>query len=203
VTRPDHGLDFYSQNEDLAREAAEAIPEPGHPFWIRDFRAWEANWSTHLGTTGVFIDGLDSFRCDVAIWRSIMDRSGFRRMTSKDMRVNDIHNPLSMGYVPSRDEADRGAFRGLSSFRDDMPPVTMMTSVVRDGNIVRIQGSVADTSDVKSVTVNGLAARSTRDGFAEWELTLDAPAGTPLTLSASSVDVNGLAEKTPHVLHVD
>ena len=203
VTRPERGLDLYSQNETLAREASEAMPEPGHPFWIRDFRAWEANWSTHLGTTGVFIDGLDSFRCDVAIWRSIMDRSGFRRMTSKEMRVNDIHNPLSMGYVPSKDDADRGAFRGLSSFRDDMPPVTTMTSVVRDGNIVRIQGSVADTSDVKSVTVNGHAAQSTRDSFAEWELTLDAPAGTPLTLSASSIDVNGLAEQTPHVLHVD
>ena len=113
VTRPDRGLDFYSQNESLAREAAEAMPEPGHPFWIRDFRGWEANWATHLGTTGVFIDGLDVFRSDVAIWRSIMDGSGFRRMTTKDMRVNDIHNPLSSGYVPSRDEdSDAGRLPG-------------------------------------------------------------------------------------------
>jgi hypothetical protein len=203
VTRPDQGLDLYAQNQSLAREAAEAMPEPGHPFWIRDFRAWEANWATHLGTTGVFIDGLDSFRCDVAIWRSIMDRSGFRRMTTKDMRVNDIHNPLSMGYVPSQDEAAHGAFRGLSSFRDDMPPVTTITRVVRDGNIVQIRGSVADTSDIKSVTVNGHAAQSTRDSFAEWEAILEAPAGTPLTLTASSIDVNGHAEQTPHILRVD
>src|SRR4029450_1388310 len=59
----------------LAREAAEARPEPGKPFWIRNFRCWEANWSLHLGTTGVFVDGLDTTRSDVAIWRSIMDGS--------------------------------------------------------------------------------------------------------------------------------
>ncbi|MFO0957392.1 MAG: G8 domain-containing protein [Isosphaeraceae bacterium] len=203
VTRPDRGLDFYAQNQDLAREAVAAMPDPSHPFWIRDFRAWEANWSLHLGTTGVFVDGLDSFRSDVAIWRSIMDGSGFRRMTSKDMRVNDIHNPLSLGYIPSEEDSRRGAFRGMSSFRDDMPPVTMITEAVRDGNILRVKGSVADTSDARSVTVNGKPARSVRDGFAEWEITLDAPVGKAVEVTASAIDVGGHAEKTPHVIRVD
>ena len=203
VTRPDRGLDFYSQNESLAREAAEAMPEPGHPFWIRDFRGWEANWATHLGTTGVFIDGLDVFRSDVAIWRSIMDGSGFRRMTTKDMRVNDIHNPLSSGYVPSKDEADRGVFRGVSSFRDDMPPTTVITSAVRDGNLVVVKGSTADTSDLRRVTVNGRPARSTRGSFAEWEIALDAPAGKPFEVTATSEDVHGHVEPRPHVVRVD
>jgi hypothetical protein len=151
----------------------------------------------------VFIDGLDVSRPDVAIRRSIMDRSGFRRMTTKDRRVNDIDNPLSSGYVPSKDEADRGAFRGLSSFRDDMRPVTTITSVVRDGNIVQVRGSVADTTDIKSVTVNGRAARSIRDSDAGWEVTIDVAAHKPVQLTASAVDVNGLAEKMPHVLRVD
>ncbi len=203
VTRPDRGLDFYSQNESLAREAAEAMPEPGHPFWIRDFRGWEANWATHLGTTGVFVDGLDVFRSDVAIWRSIMDGSGFRRMTTKDMRVNDIHNPLSSGYVPSKETADRGAFRGVSSFRDDMPPTTVITSAVRDGNLVVVKGSTADTSDVRRVTVNGRPARSTRGSFAEWEIALDAPAGQPFEVTATSEDVHGHVEPRPHLVRVD
>lgn len=203
VTRPERGLDFYSQGQDLSREAREAMPEPGRPFWLRDFRAWEANWSLHLGTTGVFVDGLDSFRSDVAIWRSIMDGSGFRRMTSRDMRVNDIHNPLSSGYMPSEEDGGRGAFRGVSSFRDDLPPVTMITEVVRDGNVVHVRGSTADASDVRSVVVNGRPARSVRDAYAEWEAVLDAPAADPVQVSASAVDVNGHAEKTPHVLRVD
>ncbi|MDR3618282.1 MAG: G8 domain-containing protein [Paludisphaera borealis] len=203
VTRPDRGLDFYSQNESLAREAVEAMPEPGHPFWIRNFRGWEANWATHLGTTGVFIDGLDVFRSDVAIWRSIMDGSGFRRMTTKDMRVNDIHNPMSTGYVPTKEESEKGAFRGLSSFKDDMPPTTVITSAVREGNLVRVRGSVADTSDIKRVLVNGRDAASTRGSFAEWEAVLEAPSGAAIDVGAGAEDVHGHVEPRPHVIHVE
>ncbi len=123
ITRPERGLDLYGQNKTLASEAAEAMPQPGKPFWIRDFRCWEANWAIHLGTTGVFVDGLDVFRSDVAIWRSIMDRSGYRRITTREMRVNDIHNPLSMGLPPREEESEgRRSFGGVSSFKDELPP---------------------------------------------------------------------------------
>lgn len=214
VTRPvGGGLDFPNQNVTLAREAAEAMPEPGKPFWIRDFKCWEANWSLHLGTTGVFVDGLDTWRSDVAIWRSIMDRSGFRRIVSKDMRVNDIHNPLSMGFPDEsqyeNDKAAEGAPRrvnrmgGVSSFRDELPPVTIITSVVRDGNLVQVRGSVADTSNIKQVTVNDRMARSTRGSYAEWELFLDIPAGQPVALTAKAEDVAGHVEQTPHVVKID
>ncbi|MDB5342624.1 MAG: hypothetical protein JWP89_1001 [Schlesneria sp.] len=202
VTRPaGGGLDIYDQNVTLAREAADAMPPAGQPFWIRNFRCWEANWAVHLGTTGVFVDGLDVFKSDVAIWRSIMDRSGFRRMTTKEMRVNDIHNPLSMGLPPAS-ESNRGSFGGVSSFKDVMPPTTMITSAVRDGNIIRVRGSVADASDVKRVVVNERPARSTRGSYAEWEITLDAPIGKPFEIAAFAEDVGGHTEPKPHVLHV-
>lgn len=215
VTRPvGGGLDFPNQNQTLAREAAEAMPEPGKPFWIRDFKCWEANWSLHLGTTGVFVDGLDTFRSDVAIWRSIMDRSGFRRLTSKEMRVNDIHNPLSMGFPDeneyTNDNATEGPtprranrMGGVSSFRDEMPPVTIITSAVRDGNLVQVRGSVADTSDIKRVTVNDRPARSTRGAFAEWEVFLDIPAAQPVSLIAMSEDIVGHVEQTPHRVRLE
>ena len=213
VTRPDGGgLDSTARTRRLAREAAEAMPEPGKPFWIRDFRCWEANWALHLGTTGVFIDGLERFRSDVAIWRSIMDGSGFRRMTSKDMRVNDIHNPLSMGFPEESEYANENATEGtprranrmggVSSFRDELPPVTIVTSVVHNGNLVQVRGSVVDTSDVKRVTVNDRPARSTRGSFAEWEIFLDIPADQTASLTALSEDIVGHVEQTPHVITV-
>src|SRR5262249_36834903 len=203
ITRPEKGLDLYGQNKTLAREAAEAIPEPGKPFWVRDFKCWEANWSVHLGTAGVFIDGLDSFRLDVAIWRSVMDRSGFRRMTTKDIRVNDIHNPLSMRW-PDEDSAEgpgasKRSFAGVSSFRDDLPPAAVIPHALRDGNVVRVCGTTADASDIKSVTVNGKAARSTRGSYAEWEIALDAPRGKACEVRAFAEDVHGNVEKGAHV----
>jgi hypothetical protein len=208
ITRPERGLDFYGQNKTLAREAAEAIPEPGKPFWIRDFKCWEANWSVHLGTAGVFIDGLDSFRLDVAIWRSVMDRSGFRRMTTKNIRVNDIHNPLSMRWPDEGDDDNarqsaRQSFRGVSSFRDDLAPATVITHAIRDGNVVRVRGTTTDASDIKAVTVNGKAARSTRGSYAEWEIALDAPRGKPFKITAASEDALGNVEVSPHVVVVE
>ncbi len=204
ISRPEP-LDFYAQNETLAREAAAAHPAPRQPFWVRNFRCWEANWTTHFGTTGVFLDGLDVYRSDVGIWRSIMDRSGFRNLTMRDMRVNDIHNPLSLG-PPSREEVvsgQQGTFRGISSFVDDMPPMTVITSAIRDGRLVRVRGSVADASDIKRVTVNGKPARSTRGSYAEWEITLEAPAGKLFEVTASAEDVNGHVELSPHKVLVD
>ncbi len=205
IRRPDGGgLALYDQNVTLAKEAAEAMPNPGQPFWIHNFKAWEANWSVHLGTTGVFIDGLDSFRNDVAIWRSIMDRSGYRRMTSKEMRVNDIHNPISMGLPESAGESGRkSGFGGVSSFKDTLPPVTLITSAIRTGNVVCVRGSVADTSDIRHVTVNGQKARSTRGSFAEWEITLEAPAGKRLEVSAFAEDMGRHVETSPHKIFVD
>lgn len=204
ITRPADGrLNFYEQTQTIAQEAAEAIPVPGQPFWIRNFRCWEANWATHLGTAGVFVDGLDVFRSDVAIWRSVMDRSGFRRITTQEMRVNDIHNPLSVGLSSYADEQTaRRSLGGVSSFRDEMPPITMITRAVRRGNLVHIEGAVADASDIKYVTVNGQPARSTRGSFAEWEISLEAPAGQPLKISAFAEDVNGHVEPRPHVIEV-
>jgi hypothetical protein len=133
-----------------------------------------------------------------------MDRSGFRRLTSKEMRVNDIHNPISMGLPDNYETSEnRRGSGGVSSFKDSMPPVTMITSAVREGNIVRIRGSVADTSDIKKVMVNGKPARSTRGSFSEWEITLEAPTGKSLDVSAVSEDTNGLVEPRPHKIRVD
>jgi hypothetical protein len=83
-----------------------------------------------------------------------------------------------------------------------MPPVTVITSAVRDGNLVQVRGSVADTSDVKRVTVNDRPARSTRGSFAEWEIFLDIPADQPVSLTAVSEDIAGHVEQTPHVITI-
>lgn len=125
-----------------------------------------------------------------------MDRSGFRRLNSREMKVNDIHNPISVG-PPA--ESTRTS-PGVSSFRDTMPPTTMITKVVRKGNVVHVSGSVADTSDIRGVTVNGQPAKSTRGSFAEWEISLDATGDKPLEISAFAEDVKGNKEALPHKL---
>jgi hypothetical protein len=195
ATRPDSGLDVVAQAAELARDAAAAIPERGHPFWIRNFKTWEAHWGTYLGTSGVFLDGYDCFRADVGIFRSIMEGSGFRRLSMSEMRVNDIHVPVSMAAAP---ESEPRSQAGLSSFRDDEPPITMIHRAFRDGRRIRVSGSTADSSDVVSVKVNGQEATSVRAAFAEWEIALDAPGAGPVEIVAYAEDARGHIEPRPH-----
>ena len=199
ATRPDNGLDLPAQAAELAESSAAAIPERGKPFWIRNFKTWEAHWGTYIGTSGVFLDGYECYRADVGIFRSIMEGSGFRRMVMSEMRVNDIHVPISMAAPKDAEERSQG---GISSFRDDDPPITVITRAIREGKKIRVSGSTADSSNVVSVKVNGVEAKSLRDHFAEWEITLDAEKTGPFEIKALARDEKGLEEKRPNVVLV-
>ncbi len=84
---------------------------------------------------------------------------------------------------------------------DDQPPSTVITHVIPEDGRIIVRGMTADHSPVQKVTVNGRRAYSLRDNFAEWEVTLDAPAaGQALELSASAIDAGRRAEKTAHHL---
>jgi hypothetical protein len=206
ITRGDASLSpggFNEMNETLKRDAAGAHPDPRYPFWVKNFKAWECNWSFHAGTSGVWLDGFDCFRSEYGLWRSVMDRHTYKHLSFKEIRNKDLHMPFSIGMPAEEDEAGKDYFRGIPGFTDAFPPATVITSAVRDGNTIRIRGTVCDTSNIKKVTVNGQAAKSVRGSFAEWEIVLEAPAGKPLELSAFAEDARGYVEKQPHKLVVE
>ncbi|MDY3561192.1 hypothetical protein R5W23_002454 [Gemmata sp. JC673] len=205
ITRPDgFGTQktFYALNDALRAEAAGAHPDPRRPFWVRNFRVWESNWSFHAGTSGVFLDGLDVYRAEYGLWRSVMDRHTYKNLSFKEIRNKDLHMPFSIGPPAEDDETGKEYFRGIPGFVDDSPPSTVITSVARTGGRALVRGTTADSTAVKKVTVNGRDARATRDNFAEWEVELDAPPGR-LVVTAGAVDRAGNVEKTPHVVRVD
>jgi len=61
---------------------------------------------------------------------------------------------------------------------DDLPPTSVITHVLRQGDKLLIRGTTADGGEVQSVTVNGQAVKSVATNFAQWEITLTA-AGNP------------------------
>ncbi len=80
---------------------------------------------------------------------------------------------------------------------DDLPPATLITSVHREGDQLRVRGVSQDNGEVASVRVNGKEASiiSDRAGVADWEVVLDARGVSDLTAAAS--DKAGNEEKTP------
>ena len=160
------------------------------------------------GTTGVFIDGLDVVplgRGDLAL------DHGRLRVPPDDHEghAGQRHpQPTQLGLRPVEDNSEEpgrrpGVFRGVSSFRDDLPPTTVITHAVRDGDIVCVEGVHGGHQRHQGRDGQRHGLRSTRGSFAEWEIDLDAPRGKPFKISASAEDVNGNAETSPHVVVVD
>jgi hypothetical protein len=85
---------------------------------------------------------------------------------------------------------------------DDLPPATLITSVVRSKGKWIVRGLSQDNGEVVSVTVNGVAARisSAQGGVAEWEISLPRPAADGPRWIASAKDQAGNVEKTGHAL---
>jgi hypothetical protein len=77
---------------------------------------------------------------------------------------------------------------------DDLPPVTIVTSLRREGGRLRVRGTTADNGQVRRVVVGGVEARATAPNFLEWEAELDVPE----KLSAFAEDAAGNVEAVPH-----
>lgn len=82
---------------------------------------------------------------------------------------------------------------------DDLPPATVITSGRKlDGGMLLVRGTTSDNGAVTRVVINGVAAKSLRDDFAEWEATIPAA----LKLQAHAEDAAGNVEKMPHVVTI-
>jgi hypothetical protein len=86
---------------------------------------------------------------------------------------------------------------------DDLPPNTVIThvSTPRAGQVL-VRGTTSDNGRVKTVLVNGQAARSLRANFAEWEISLPAAKTGDLKLEAYAEDEAGNVEKQPHIVRL-
>jgi hypothetical protein len=82
---------------------------------------------------------------------------------------------------------------------DDLPPITVITHVRREGGKLIVGGTTSDGGTVKRVIVNGQEAKPTAANFAEWEVVIDAPTGNGAELKAHAEDEAGNVEKRPHL----
>jgi hypothetical protein len=82
---------------------------------------------------------------------------------------------------------------------DDLPPATVITRVARHDGRWHIIGTCSDNGTIKRVVVNGHEAGALSPNFADWEITLAAPAAE---IAAHAEDSAGNVEKQPHQVAV-
>jgi G8 domain len=83
---------------------------------------------------------------------------------------------------------------------DDLPPATVITSVVQRGGKLLVSGSCSENGTVKQVLVNGDRAKKTSANFATWEVELEGPGVK--SISAHAEDEAGNVEKLAHEVTV-
>lgn len=109
------------------------------------------------------------------------DYRSIPQVTGKDVRATELPN---------------SEFPQLLDPASDLPPATLITSILRNGSSVTVHGVTADTGDISSVDVNGTAARITSaHAVADWEAILSAEGLHDIT--ARATDRAGNKEQTP------
>ncbi len=171
-------------------------PDAQHPFIIRNLKIWNVHWAVHPQTPSLMIDNLTIHHAEYALWKANYERHAYRNVKLDDIAVNPNFDPRGTQPV----ESDYP--KPLNPV-DDLPPTTVITSVLKqadDSWLVR--GTTSDNGEVKHVTVNGHAAKTTRPNYAEWQATLPGVKEARLVVKASAEDAAGNVEAKPHVMAV-
>jgi hypothetical protein len=218
-----HNIANYALN--LGQDAGGVGPDKDHPFVVRDMTIWNAQRGYTVDVPHVRIDGMRIHWCGYEIYRAHYRGQDYRDVRLSGIRgkyeVSDRETYLASGEAVGQAGVGlnrarlpgfpAGAGGGGNSYQpsaeettvldpvDDLPPVTVITHVLKRDVKLLVRGTCADNGGVKGVTVNGVVAKATELNFAQWEAELPA---TDALLTAQAEDAAGNAEKTPHVVGV-
>ena len=185
-----HSLNLGGLSAELKGDVGGVGPDAQHPFVIRNLKIWNVHWALHPGSPSVMLDGLDVHHAEYALWKANYDRHAYRRV-----KLNDIS--VTPNFTPKGTQPLEKDFPGELKPVDDLPPETVITSMLRQKNgSLLVRGTTSDNGAIKRVMVNGLEAKAVRANFAEWEASVP----TTAELQAFGEDASGNIEPKPHVL---
>jgi hypothetical protein len=166
-------------------------PDSQHPFLIRGLNVWDSHWAVLLAAPAVLLDGVEIADCDFGLWRPRYDRHAYR-----DLKVH--HSRWAFFAETGKRPMPTGFPAPLTPI-DDRPPVTVITRtrLQHDGRLL-VEGVTADDGEVRSVCVNGRAARAVAPNYSQWQVLLDGADATSPSLVACAQDAAGNLERTPH-----
>ncbi len=168
-------------------------PDDAHPFVIRDFLAWRAQWGFTAGTPNVRFDGFDCWDVAYGVWRSNFAGHEYNGINFHKMHTSGFLD----GYAAGN---NRYAYLRFLRLDDVQPPVTVITRVrALSPALLEVSGIAADDNTVREVLVNGKPATLTPGLVADWTALVPVQ-GNEISLEAAAEDTAGNRELTPHKL---
>ena len=201
------GNDAYSTGDDgkrkfdpanvLIGDVGDVGPDLGHPFVIKDFKAWRSQWAFHSAAPSVLIDGLNTFDVSYGIWRSRSDHAQYKNLSMRNTHTADIYNPWG---GPGDFKAD---FNQSIRIVDDEGPQSVITGLSRTpyGDL-HVTGTTSDNRQIQKIVVNGREVRMAAKNFGEWSIDLSGKDASGDSVTAVATDAAGNTELTPHTVKV-
>jgi hypothetical protein len=169
-------------------------PDPAHPFVVRGTKLWNVHWGINPISPSVLIESMLIHNAEYGVWRPEYKDHYYRGLS-----FSDVPEKNQYAFASGKPNDD-SQFPDASKFRDDQPPITVVTFVgsLNDGKRL-IRGTTSDNGTVTGVEVNGQLAKSVRGNFAEWEIELPVAAADTKVV-ALATDAEGNVEPRAHVV---
>jgi RNA polymerase sigma factor (sigma-70 family) len=172
-------------------------PDAKHPFIVRNMRIWNVRWAIHPVSPSVYLDNVNIHEADYQVWRPEYNLHAYRGIKFPQKPID------GKGGVAPNDESK---FPLPLMPVDDLPPVTVITHVRRDGNNLVVRGTASDNEMLMFIWVNDQLARGLQDAGpqdgSQWEVTLKNVPPGEVRLVAKSKDFSNNFEKVPHEMVV-
>jgi hypothetical protein len=171
-------------------------PDVSHPFVVRGTKLWNVHWGINPVSPSVLIDQMVIHNAEYGVWRPEFKDHYYRGVSFSDVPEKNYY------AFANGKPAEESQYPSAEKLKDDQPPQTVVTFVgsLKNGKRI-IRGTTSDNGSVKTVEVNGQAAKSLRSDFAQWEIELPMAASSN-QLTAQATDTAGNVEPRPHVVLV-
>lgn len=220
-----HNIANYALN--LGQDAGGVGPDRNHPFVIRDMKIWNAQRGYTVHVPHVLIDGMHIHRCGYEVYRARYQGQDYRNVRLSGIRgkyaVSDLESYLASGQAVGEPGVGlnrsrlpgfpRGTGAGGTSYQgsefetadlnpvDDLPPITVITHVRKEGDRLIIRGTTSDNGELKRVLVNGKEADLV-DKSGNWQVSLSGNTDGAVPLAAHAEDAAGNVERGAHKMTV-
>jgi hypothetical protein len=220
-----HNIANYGLN--LGQDAHGVGPDKDHPFVVRDMKIWNAQRGYTVHVPHVRIEGMRIHRCGYEIYRARYQAQDYREIWLSGIRgqyeVFDLASYLATGNAAVKSDLGlnrsrlpgfpRGTGAGGTAYQDasletavlnpidDLPPITVITDVRKQGGKLIVRGTTSDSGNLKHILVNGQEARLL-DNYGNWEASLSNNTRGVVSLKAHAEDAAGNTEHTAHQVTV-
>ncbi len=214
-----HSNGFWGLN--LGLGSGGTGPDADNPHVIRNLKIWSVIGGYAVEVPNVLIDGMvihdATYGVRASVYRSqdyrnvVMEAQGApiatleqylaHKTPNGNKRVRQPGWPQGTGDGGARIQPPHVEVAKLSPI-DQLPPITVITHVRKEGSYLIVRGTTSDNGPLKRVTVNDQVAKMT--SATEWVVTLTLThmkSGT-MKLTARAEDNAGNVELTPHELAV-